>query len=331
MAFNQFDVWKAGLQNAMNSLSGTTASKASFQAKENTKPKTDFEKLLSEFAVEFMQHFFVEEVFKPAFFDGRGIGSSGASSVRQFMPQIDLGYSEIQKRVSWTKTNKHIDALDAMEKEGIGSMTPEQRDAYYKRFEKLQQRERQSAGATSKRESNIAQLTRQGEAEGASLSATWETGFGQLFAAMTKMAPARIGGNSIRVDMGPGSGILAQKLGPYSVSQGAATQGDGFDSFFYAAEFGTGIAANVGGAQWIREIKHNNAQNGPFKGPPGSWWFGDKEHGGGMWSGQKGIHFLFDQNTRQPLPIYRDWISKNLRPKFAQFMAANTNGRVRQA
>jgi hypothetical protein len=325
MAFNQFDVWKAGLQNAMNSLSGTTAAKASFKAKEKAKPETDFEKLLTKFAVEFMQHFFVEEVFKPAFFDGRGIGGSGASSVSQFTPQIALGYSEIQKRVTYQKEKGHIDAADAM-----GSMTAEQRDAYYKRLEKQQQRERATAGATSKRESNINRITEAAGAEGASISASWETGFGQLFSAMTKMAPARVGGSSIRVDMGPGSGILAQKLGAYSVSQGVATRGDGFDSFFYAAEFGTGIASNVGGAQWIREIKHNNAQNGPFKGPPGSWWFGDQEHGGGLWSGQKGIHFLFDQSTRQPLPIYRDWIAKNLRPKFAQFMAANTKGRVQQ-
>lgn len=286
MAFNQFDKWKSGLNDAMKNLTGSAEIKAKFTAdSKNNKPKTDFDKLLTEFGTQFMQHFFVEEVFKPAFFYGRGIGSGGgASSPLEFMPKIDLGYSEVKKHFTWSQ--------------GEGSPT-ETTD---------------------------------------NLVGKWDSGFGMLFAAMTQLGPARRGGNSVRIDMGPRSEILKQKLGQYSVSSGAPSA-SAFDSFFFAAEFGTGIAENVGGSQWVREVKKNNAQNGPLrtesigvdalKGPPGSWWFGSEKSGGGRFSGQRGLHFLFDAVTRNPLPIYGQWVRNNIRPKFAEFMAARTKGKVR--
>lgn len=329
--FNQFDRWKSGLNSAMKELTGSAELKAKFEVKsKDNKAETDFDKMLTEFGMEFMQHFFVEEVFKPAFFYGKGTGvGDGAASPLQFMPKIEMGYSQVKEKITYQRGKKKdpFSAYRGMEEaiaEGVGS----------KRWEAIQkqQEEERSADYTKQHgyRHDLAVNASSNAMDTQSFASAWETGFGELFAAMTRLGPARRGGSSIRIDMGPSASILQQTLARYSVSSGMASPSE-FNSFFYAAEFGTGIAENVGGAQWIREIKKNNAQNGPVKGPPGSWWFGDEKHGGGMWSGQRGLHFLFDKATREPLPIYRDWIAKNIRPKFAQFMAARTNGRVRAA
>jgi hypothetical protein len=340
MAFNQFDTWQRGLKDAMKNLTGNVEVKAKFEAKaKNNKPETDFDKLLTEFAMQFMEHFFVEEVFKPAFFYGRGTGvGDGASNPYMFMPKIEMGYSQVKNQITYQRGKKkdpfsaYRGLTEALAEGSSGETDPRKLSAKWEAIQKQQQAEREADytrqhGFAHSLAVNAADNTI-GNSE--SFAAAWETGFGQLFAAMTKLGAARRGGHSIRVDMGPSAQVLQQTLARYSVSTGMASPSQ-FDSFFYAAEFGTGIAENVGGAQWIREIKKNNAQNGPIKGPAGSWWFGDEQHGGGMWSGQRGLHFLFDKATREPLPIYRDWIARNIGPKFAAFMAVRTNGKVRAA
>lgn len=340
MAFNQFDQWKHGLNDAMKKLTGSTEVKAKFEAKaKDNKPETDFDKMLTEFGMQFMEHFFVEEVFKPAFFYGKGTGvGDGAANPLTFMPKIELGYSQVKDKITYQR-GKGKDSFSgykgltqALSENQPDTTDPRKLSEHWQAVLRQQEAER-NADYTKQhgfRHDLAVNAASNPVSNTESFAAAWETGFGELFAAMTTLGPARRGGSAIRIDMGPASQIMQQTLARYSVSSGMASPSE-FNSFFYAAEFGTGIAANVGGPQWVREIKKNNAQKGPVAGPPGSWWFGDQTHGGGMWSGQRGLHFLFDKATREPLPIYRDWIAKNIRPKFAQFMAARTNGRVRAA
>jgi hypothetical protein len=323
MAVNQFDAWSRGLKNAMDNLGGSTRAKAWFEVKrKENQILTEFDKLLQEFAITFMQEYFVNEVFKPAFFAGQGTGmGAGAASAINFMPKIELGYSQKTQSITYdrSKGKKKANYEQRIEEAtASGDWTL---------VAKLQAEE--TTGIAERASNNrAASLAESALAAGQSMTGAWETGFGELFAAMTKLSSPQIGGSSVLIQMGSGSDILKQKLAPYSVSQNMASSSD-FDSFFYAAEFGTGIAQNVGGAQWVREAKKNNAQNGPFKGPPGSWWFGNAATGGGLFSGQRGLHFLFDPATRQPLPIYRDWISKNIATKFAAFMSARSGGKFR--
>src|SRR4051812_19005721 len=96
MPANQFDAWNRGLKKAMENLSGSVRAKARFEVRQKeNKILTDFDKLLSEFGITFMQEYFVNEVFKPAFFSGQGTGmGEGASSALAFMPKIEYGYSQ---------------------------------------------------------------------------------------------------------------------------------------------------------------------------------------------------------------------------------------------
>lgn len=326
MAVNQFDAWSRGLKKAMDDLSGSVRAKARFEVRQKeNKILTDFDKLLGEFGITFMQEYFVNEVFKPAFFAGQGTGmGAGAASAINFMPKIELGYSNF-RGITYNRKHPAFDTgtgADALQEALDGQTDPVKRQEAWERFRKRQEKEQRSIA-----KGNIEAISHGSRAE--SMVGEWETGFGQLFAAMTKLSPAQTSGTSLLLQMGPGSDILKQKLGNYSVASGELSAQSNFDSFFYAAEFGTGIAQNVGGPQWVREAKKNNAQDGPFKGPPGSWWFGNTATGGGLFSGQRGLHFLFDPATRQPLPIYRDWISKNIATKFAAFMSARSGGKFR--
>ena len=77
--------------------------------------------------------------------------------------------------------------------------------------------------------------------------------------------------------------ITQERLNPKSPS--------GFNTFFYAAEFGTGVAENVGGAQFIRD---ENSSRYKLEHPPGAWRWGPDNKSGIPWTGQKALHFLYE-------------------------------------
>ena len=123
----------------------------------------------------------------------------------------------------------------------------------------------------------------------------------------TVMAPKR-SGDDISVGMGPYQAVMAHRLSHYMPVQGAKNAREP-NTLFKAVEFGTGVAENVGGAQWVRK-------DGPTKESDGSWWLGPTKQQGAHFFGQKGFHFLYEERTRKPKEFYYKFIYE----KFPEFV-----------
>lgn len=128
-------------------------------------------------------------------------------------------------------------------------------------------------------------------------------GFQQLWSAISTTAGSTTS-EGARLRIGPGEVVNRLKLGNYMQMRGTPSRRSPYDSLFYATEFGTGIAENVGGEQWVRGF-------GPTKvtstapDDRGAWWFGNFRGHGMLMTGQRGFHFLYDERTRKPKDIYR--------------------------
>jgi hypothetical protein len=114
-------------------------------------------------------------------------------------------------------------------------------------------------------------------------------GFTALKEKITDMSNVSTGG-SVGVDIGAWPELMNMKLSQYM--QKPHDRQSHLNSFLFAVEFGTGIAENVGGPKWVRTA-------GNTKEPSGVWWYGAKAGMGQPWEGQKGLHFLFDENKRE--------------------------------
>ena len=95
------------------------------------------------------------------------------------------------------------------------------------------------------------------------------------------------------------------------------------DSWFLAVELGTGIGENVGDP-WVRT-------EGPSKDPEGdgSWRPGRPSNlnpTGPRFLGQKGFHIFWDENSRQPAPIWR----KVFRQEFPAFLQKKMQQRAQR-
>jgi hypothetical protein len=101
--------------------------------------------------------------------------------------------------------------------------------------------------------------------------------------------------------VGPLAELMALQLSPFMPILGERPTTSPLNSLFLAVEYGTGIAENVGGAQWVRHSGSTKDKSGT-----GAWWWwpGGKGVHGVEYVGQKGLHFLDDARSRQPLAIY---------------------------
>ena len=89
------------------------------------------------------------------------------------------------------------------------------------------------------------------------------------------------------------------------------------NDLFYAVEFGTGIAENVGGAGFVR-TEGPTKEHDPAVAPPGAWWVSPSEDAQGtLMQGQKGFHWLYDERTRKP----REYYLREFQRSFPRFLA----------
>lgn len=138
----------------------------------------------------------------------------------------------------------------------------------------------------------------------AGIEALWE-------AIATPTAPS-INGEAVTMGLGPGPQIMSLKLPDYMRMQGSKTTQSEYTSLFFAVEYGTGIAQNVGGGQFVRT-------EGETKESDGSWWLGPERHTGLHFEGQRGFHFLYDEHTRVPREIY----AERVKEKLAEYIRAS--------
>lgn len=120
--------------------------------------------------------------------------------------------------------------------------------------------------------------------------------FGALWSVLQKHR-VWTSGTAVIGGIGPINELMSMRLEPYMPVQGGGYSSSPYHSLFMAVEYGTGVAENVGGSQWIK-------RSGSTKEADGSWWLGSDAGRGIHFKGQRGIHFLDDARTRQPLPIY---------------------------
>jgi hypothetical protein len=137
-----------------------------------------------------------------------------------------------------------------------------------------------------------------------------DRGFDALWDVFSQPVPVRQDRGTFRFGVGPKQKLIKDlRLGDF---MGSSKTNSDMNSLFLAVEFGTGIAANVGGSQWVRR-----GSQYPAKDPSGdgSWWTGGKPGSGTRVYGQKGFHFLYDAASRRPHPEYADYFRTEF-PKF---------------
>lgn len=147
-------------------------------------------------------------------------------------------------------------------------------------------------------------------------TATMDRGFSRLWDTIAQEPLTSSTSTSATVGIGRMSEIKQLRLNEYMGTTGSLKTTSNLNSLFYAIEFGTGIAENVG-AEWVRH-------EGPTKDSkiPGAWWFKsphNEEAGsdGALFLGQKGFHFLYDERRQRPKQMYADYFHRHF-PKFVQ-------------
>jgi hypothetical protein len=123
-------------------------------------------------------------------------------------------------------------------------------------------------------------------------------------------------GNDRVVNVGDGQAMSALPLNAYMGTSGKGRVNNSpYNKLWMAVEYGTGVASNVGGSQYVNH-------EGPTKldSPAGAWFFENKQqdNNGGLFTGQKGFHFLYDERTRKPKTLYE----KYFRERFPAYIRA---------
>ncbi len=283
------------------------------------KNRTEFniDRILLDFGNYFVQKAFVENFLKPAFLTGRGIPGYGGygGNAKKFAPQIVRGmdaYGQVTGETDGQGKYKRTSDSNPLERRLLAAVDRGDTEAALKIQKRIEKKEQDQFAQTI---------------QGTDISSTWAQGFDKMLENLTTVTPARKEGNKIVIGIGPGAQILAQQLSSYRVTQGLnSKRPSSYNSFFYAAEFGTGIGENVGGDQWIRHevTGKDQTEKTTYQGKAGHWWFGNKtasgQWTGGLFSGQKGLHFFYDPSTREERPEFGDWIRKNIQKEFAEFI-----------
>jgi len=137
------------------------------------------------------------------------------------------------------------------------------------------------------------------------------------------------------VEVGPGEKVLGHKLNTYMPFYDASEKATKLDlnSLFAAVEYGTGVAANVGGPQWVNREgptkRWRERFDAAIRPEVGAWALGRIERTqvapgrwrsrrkGVLFRGQKGFHFLYDERTRKPRALYEERFKKEF-PSYLQ-------------
>lgn len=261
------------------------------------KQLTSLPEAMPKFMEDFMKDF-VAQVFAPALESGKGVegrtnGETGINDVQNHAPIIwegSAGHDWLTKRRGrGAARNRERSANTFAAGMDIGDIA-----AKYK----------SEVGAVNR-----------------DLKAEWEAGFSNMKQNLTRVAV-----NDKEVGIGPGQAVLGQRLNSYNVVQGKSKDSK-YGSFFYAAEFGTGVAENVGGANWMNLEGDHKIKDGR---EAGMWWFGNVPGTdvGAKFKGQKGLHFLFDARNRTPIPLYNDQMKEMLPTALHKFFNQRMDGRV---
>jgi hypothetical protein len=105
-----------------------------------------------------------------------------------------------------------------------------------------------------------------------------------------------------------------------------------FNSLFKAVEYGTGIADNVGGENWVRYSStmpsKDHSRSATEAGERGAWFFSapGAEGTGMRFTGQKGAHVFYDETTRDPNPLIYQFIEDNFRNYFVKALSKKLGG-----
>lgn len=147
---------------------------------------------------------------------------------------------------------------------------------------------------------------------------TLRSGFDAIWSILRRDPVIRVEGNSVVAGIGDRQALNRLQLSSYTGGGG----GSKYNNLFLATEYGTGIASNVGGPEWVRRSGPTKA-TAPFE--EGSWWFTNKDaedEDGSLFLGQKGVHFLYDARSRKPLALYQ----KLFRDELPKYIRRELNG-----
>lgn len=147
---------------------------------------------------------------------------------------------------------------------------------------------------------------------------TLRSGFEAIWSILRQDPVIRLEGNSVVAGIGDRQALNRLQLSTYLGGGG----GSKYNNLFLATEYGTGVADNVGSAQWVRRTGPTKA-TAPYE--EGSWWFSNKDaedEEGALFLGQKGVHFLYDARRRKPLALYQ----KLFREKLPEYIRNELNG-----
>lgn len=118
-------------------------------------------------------------------------------------------------------------------------------------------------------------------------------------------------------------GHIGEQVG-YKLSQLKSNQMSTHNTFtrsqltnwFFTVEFGTGIAANVGGERWVRKPGHSPVLLGKdgksLKEKDGSWWYGPRKGMGMHMLGQKGANVFWEYGSRRPKTLWKQIFEERL-------------------
>lgn len=137
-------------------------------------------------------------------------------------------------------------------------------------------------------------------------------GFQAIWKLMTTTRKFSSGG-AAGAGIGPKDQLLGLQLRKYMGRPGGTKSP--LNSLFYAIEFGTGIAKYVGGPQYVN-------YDGEYKldapNPAGSWrWYDTKTDEPFYFKGQQGLHFLYDERTRNPREEHAKFVADTYGKFFA--------------
>lgn len=167
-------------------------------------------------------------------------------------------------------------------------------------------------GNDKKGNSRLDNLSRKQESQAGTvvdMTDKYRQGLRDLFRAISARSD-EVRGSTEVVAMGSMHRILSMDTSTYSL---LAPRPSDFSSWFYTVEFGTGVAENVGGSQWVNH-------EGESKNADGSWMYG-KAPGLHIY-GQKGFHFLFDEGhapDKYYISLVNTWLPERVRDYFKSY------------
>ena len=285
-------------------------------------PDLHFTDVLIDFAKYYMERQFVQQFVLPAYKAMNlpnapypymphieiGAGASGRTTYKRHQGHLRKNRREAAYE-DFYEISQEIDSIDMRRrgaKDQYERLTKE-KSRIIERIQKAQATELKSNRAFADEARNDPQT----------VIALWQSGFQQMLDIMTTVGKPRVAGNDVIVSMGSIQKLLTMKLGSYSVTSGRSSPSK-LDSFFYAAEFGTGISQNVGG-----RVNTEGRTKTTLNGAPGYWWFGNKgangDWHGGLFSGQRGTHFLFQAGTDTPNPRIKEYIGSTIQSALKDF------------